>query len=262
MSDPKEGVGTTVDIEESAFCATRNTMLATAKSLPDALRVVVEQKVEDGLVQLHIGLNGASHTVSFRHGMRMQQLKEKVLKTTGIPIEEQKYVFVDDARLVDDDLLVPLDEPLRLIRSAKPASPSDPAAAGDAVVSEQETSQSDSFVEGAGGELSWCRGTGAARWADVTDAADDSSVQENVDNVENVDEARSVQLAACISDTKDESVQGSSVARCFTERWRLKDKSERQHQFYIGVPEHRREEFRVAERIKAATPSIYELASW
>merc|ERR1719460_1782554 len=105
-------------------------MLATAKSLPDALKVVKgacsssEQSTEEGLLHLHIGLNGDSHTVPFRHGMSMGQLKEKVMKITGFPVDEQAYVFADDARLVDMDGLVPLDEPLRCVRSGKPTDES------------------------------------------------------------------------------------------------------------------------------------------
>merc|ERR1719181_2769699 len=49
--------------------------------------------------------------------MQVEQLKDKVFKIAGIPVEEQMYVFADDARLIDPEAAVPLDQQLRCIRS-------------------------------------------------------------------------------------------------------------------------------------------------
>jgi len=51
---------------------------------------------------------------------------------------------------------------------------------------------------------------------------------------------------------------GLPLAKSFTARWRVWNEWERQHQFYIGIPEQRRAEFHVVPQIKKACPSIYK----
>lgn len=264
-----------------AFCADRNTMLATAKSLPDALKVVAtssaEPSVEDGSMQLHIGLDGASYTVPFRHGMRMDQLKDKVLKITGIPVEEQMYVFTEDARLVDTDALVPLDEPLRCVRSTHPEPPPTEEASLQATDTVEESSEEDLSKDESSGDFKWpvrCallirdfKGTTAREsWADLTlgaeaeapltqsDVAEDSMIWSlNASERSDLKAHRTLEAS-----TTYEPAQGSSLSRDFTARWRAWDEAEHQHQFYIAMPENRREEFQVVQVIKKACPSIYK----
>jgi len=285
-------------MDQGTCCADRNTMamLAIAKSLPDALKVVVtshSEATEDGLLQLHIGLDGASHIVSFRHGMLMDQLKEKVLKITGIPVEEQMYVFAEDARLVDVDALVPLDEPLRCIRSKQTSTTSDEATD---VTDREDSSDKDSsemckdhsepekpFKESSegSGESKWPRASPVLRplckksWADLSEEADGvitwadvvndamawelESVKKDADEVGKAMEQQKP-CAQAVPVACDEPVpaQGSSLARHFTDRWRKWDEGEHQHQFYIAIPEGQTLEFQVVPQIKEACPRIYK----
>jgi len=258
-------------MDQGTFCTGRNTMamLAIAKSLPDALKVVVtshSEPTEDGLLQLHIGLDGASHTVPFRHGMLMDQLKDKVLKITGIPVEEQMYIFAEDARLVDVNAPVPLDEPLRCIRSTLPPAASKPT-------SMEETSETTSAEECKDSSEweSWPRGSPDESWADLTEEADRLMLWENVARFLNKPEQNETSKAckaiqqqphpehATPSPRNEPSLeQGSSLARDFTERWRQWDEGQHQHQFYIGIPEDELEEFLVVQEIKKACPKIYK----
>lgn len=248
-------------------------MLAIAKSLPDALKVVVtshSEPTEDGLLQLHIGLDGASHTVPFRHGMLMDQLKDKVLKITGIPVEEQMYIFAEDARLVDVNAPVPLDEPLRCIRSTLPPAVSKPTSMEDtseATCSEDSAQRSKDSSEWE----RWPRGSPGESWADLTEEADRLMLWENVARFLNKPEQNETSKAckaiqqkphpehATPSPRNEPALeQGSSLARDFPERWREWDEGQHQHQFYIGIPEHEREEFQVVRDIKKACPKMYK----
>jgi len=269
-------------MDQGTFCADRNTMamLAIAKSLPDALKVVVtshSEPTEDGLLQLHIGLDGAFHTVPFRHGMRMEQLKEKVLKTTGIPMEEQMYVFADDARLVDADALVPLDEPLRCIRSRQTPPASELVTTEEETEAEQDSSDSAKHFKESDSSSGASRCPRAAResWADISDEADGLITSFLGYSLQGVAGAVAVdgllwQLNGSLGQQPDRAhaavgahdepplAQGSSLARCFTERWRQWESGEHQHQFYIGIPEDQIEECQVVQQIKDACPRIYK----
>jgi hypothetical protein len=216
-------------------------MLAVAKSLPDALKIVTkprthsEDSAEDGVMQCFIGLDGSTETVSISQGMTMTKLKKKVEKLTGIPVSEQKYVFADNAELVGGSDPVPTNATLRCVRSQSDDEQSDASQKDEQVAaSEDETDNSSEVV----GEQEICNG----------DIVVPSS-KERLSWADLIDEEPFV--------TKEDTPIGetcpSVLARIFTDGWRAWDEQERQHQFHIAVPEYAREGICLVEQIKTKT---------
>jgi len=254
----------------STLLSDRQAMLAIAKSLPDALKVVAfaqanaESSAADGWMELQMGLDGTSHTVPFSFGMTMEQLKEKVLGITGIPVEEQMYVYADEARLVDDDDLVPLDKPLRCVRSCPPPAEEN-SAQGEELSEEQnkKTNEEESeFIIDDSDKSQRKRNS----WADMTDEAEAClSVADIVEdsmvwNLRECSDKRveNTQESSPNPADEEQTAHEASLAKKFTQRWRDWNESERQHQFYIAIPEHRRQELRVVQQIKKACRGIYK----
>jgi hypothetical protein len=233
-------------------------MLAAAKSLPDALQIVTnpraqfEDCAEDEVVmhdmQCFIGLDGTSQSVPITQGMTMAKLKKKVQKITGIPTSEQKYVFADEAQLVGCSDPVPTNATLRCVRSQSDdekseTSQKDPQADDQENTTEMETSsdgdQTQEILEKQAGFTKEKHIAKERRsWADLSD--DECSVLPTAGN----------ELDPC-------DRLPSDLARRFTERWRAWDEQQRHHQFYIAIPEHARDELYVVEEIKSSSSQIY-----
>lgn len=224
-----------------AFC-TFNNILATAKSLPEALNVLLtthpsdaDAKQEALSMQLHIGLDGQAHTVPLKHGAGMVGLRKTVLRMTGIPVDEQKYIFVDDTRLVDNDCPLPTDQPLRCVRTTTSSDDGDEQTpdvsedASDKGSSESEDSSKYDF-----------------KWSDDLVEPGESWADASEGLIEGYGSQRSSAQSA------------SSFARRFTNKWRRWNERMRQHQFYISIPEQHREKLQVTKRIRRACSTFYK----
>jgi len=218
-------------------------MLAVAKSLPDALKIVTrsEDSTEDGVMQCFIGLDGSAEIVPISQGMTMSKLKKKVENLTGIPVGEQKYVFADNAQLVGASDPVPTNATLRCVRSQSDDERSDSSQKDGQVTckdGEVEASSEGDIKHESRHEESVVDDTEERKdWADLRDDDSDS--------------------ASIVSKEEVDTSASADLARSFTERWRAWDEQERQHQFHIAIPEHVREGMHVVEQIKTAAAKTH-----
>lgn len=245
-----------------AFCVstTFNNTLATTKSLPEALSVLINTRLCDSdakqealSMQLHIGLDGRAHTVPLKHGAGMVGLRKTVLRMTGIPVDEQKYIFVDDARLVDNDCPVPTEQALRCVWTT---NSSDDSSEGDEQIVDVSEDASDkgsleseeTSLESEDQDSSKYR----YKWIDELVGPGESWA----DASEYLIEGRGLRRSSVRQHGTSHST--ISLAQRFTYKWRNRNERMRQHRFYIAIPEQHLERLQVVKRIRRACSSFYK----
>mmetsp|Transcript_119927 Transcript_119927/g.208254 ORF Transcript_119927/g.208254 Transcript_119927/m.208254 type:complete len:510 (+) Transcript_119927:85-1614(+) len=237
-----------------AFCVSATIHKTLAKCLPEALNVLANARLCDSdakqealSMQLHIGLDGRAHTVPLKHGAGMVGLRKTVLRMTGIPVDEQKYIFVDDARMVDNDCPVPTEQALRCVWTTNSSDDSSEGDEQTADVSEdasdkgslesEERSLASEEQESSKYQYEWSEFVAPGEsWADAS---------------EDLIDAHGLHRSSIAYGT-------ASLAQRFTSKWRQRNERMRQHRFYIAIPEQHRERFQVTKRIRRACSSFYK----
>lgn len=239
-----------------AFCVSATIHRTLAKSLPEALNVLANarrplQEQEALSMQVHIGLDGRAHTVPLKHGAGMVGLRNTVLRMTGIPVDEQKYIFVDDARMVDNDCPVPTEQALRCVRTTNSSDDSSEGEEQTVDVSEDASDKGSFESEEQSVASEEQESPKYYHWSDLVAPGETwADASEDLISAHGLPRSSSRQHAAPHG--------AMSLAQRFTIKWRQRNELMRQHRFYIAIPEQHRERFQITKCIRRACAAFYK----